>query len=256
VSPSRTATATAAADLHGLAGAVRPVAMAGDRVLPVSPSLHSLLPDRGLRRGSVVAVNGRAGATSLVLALIAGASAEGLWCAAVGVGRPSVGVAAAAEAGVHLERFAVVSAASGTGPGGWAWTVAVLLEAIDIVVTWPPAHVRPADARRLTARGRERGAVLVVAGAGAGVGADGHARRAGWPAPVDVQLGVSKVEWRGIGPGHGHLEARSMEVVAGGRGAAARERRAELSLSAAGGPLIGCNQSVVKMAELASITTL
>ncbi|HUQ62487.1 MAG TPA: hypothetical protein VM121_01880 [Acidimicrobiales bacterium] len=208
-----------APDLHQLAGAVRPLALAGERILPVSPALESLLPDRGLRRGSVVAVTGRAGATSLALALIAPASAGGSWCAAVGVGRSSLGLAAAAEAGVVLERFPVVSASSGNGPGGWAWVVAALLDAIDIIVIWPPSHLRATDVRRLTARGRERGAVLVVADAGAR-----------WPVPVDVTLCASKVEWQGIGQGHGRLEARSIEVVAAGRGAAARERRAQLWL--------------------------
>lgn len=213
----------AAPDLHELADAVRPVAMAGERVLPVSQSLQPLLADGGLRRGSVVAVTGRTGATSLVLALVAAASAEGSWCAAVSVGRPAIGLGAVAEVGLALERFPVVSAADGNGPGGWAWVVAALLDAIDIVVTWPPPHARATDARRLAVRGRERGSVLVVAGAGAGA-------RAGWPAPVDVALCVSKVEWHGIGLGHGHLQARSMEVVATGRGAAARERRAQLWL--------------------------
>jgi len=239
VSPS-----AGAPDLRQLAGAVRPVALAGERILPVLPSLELLLPERGLRRGSVVAVTGPAGATSLALALVAAASAEGSWCAAVGVGQSSLGLAAATEAGVVLERFPVVSASSGNGPGGWAWAVAALLDAIDVVVIWPPAHVRATDARRLTARGRERGSVLVLAGAGSNTG---------WPAPVDVQLRISKVAWHGVGRGHGRLEARSMEVVAGGRGAAARERRAELWLPA---EPIWCSRRAVIEAESGQITAL
>jgi hypothetical protein len=252
--------------LRELAGAVRPVAIAGERVLPVLPALESLLPERGLRRGSVIATSGRAGATSLALALISAASAQGSWCAAVAVGQPAVGLVAATEAGISLERFPVISASGGNGPGGWSWVVAALLDAVDIVVAWPPPHVRSADARRLAARGRERGAVLVLAGVGAGAGAGvdaGTGTRAGWPAPVDVELRVSKVAWHGVGRGHGRLEARSVEVVAGGRGAAARERRADLWLpprpqaSPATRPhSIVCTQRVVKSAEMAEITTL
>ncbi|MGH9177562.1 MAG: hypothetical protein ACRD0N_03275, partial [Acidimicrobiales bacterium] len=73
-----------------LAGRVQPVALAGERLLPVHPALAGLLPGGGLRRGSTVAV---AGSTSLALALVAGPSGAGSWCAAVGV--PSLGLVAA-----------------------------------------------------------------------------------------------------------------------------------------------------------------
>jgi len=79
--------------------------------------------------------------------------------------------------------------------------------------------VRGADARRLAARGRERGAVLVVAGTG-------------WTEAVDVRLTVVGSTWEGIGRGHGRLLARRVEVASTGRGAAARERRRVLWLPA------------------------
>ena len=193
--------------------AARPVALAGERVLPVLGPLEPLFPARGLRRGSVVTVEG---ATSLALSLLAAASGEGSWCAAVGM--PSLGLAAAAELGVVLERFPLVaSARPGAGPGGWGWVVAALADAVDVVLARPPSRVRPADARRLTARVRERGAVLVVAGGG-------------WPEPAEVRLEVVSSTWEGIGQGHGRLLGRRVEVVAGGRGAAARERRVPLWL--------------------------
>jgi hypothetical protein len=69
-----------------------PVPDAG--MLPVLPALRELLPG-GLRRGTVVAVGGWG---LLCLAVVAGASAAGAWCAAVGM--PQLGVAAAAEAGL------------------------------------------------------------------------------------------------------------------------------------------------------------
>ena len=206
--------AVAAASLPELATAhAQPVAMAGERLLPVLPVLESLFPARALRRGSVVSV---AGSTSLALSLLAAASAQGSWCA--GVGLPSLGLAAAAELGVVLERFPLVpSPGRVPGAGGWAWVVAALVDAFDVVLARPPAHLKGADARRLTARARERGAVLVVSGSG-------------WPEPAEVQLTVASAVWEGVGQGHGRLRARKVEVVAGGRGAAARERRVGLWL--------------------------
>ncbi|MGH3964401.1 MAG: hypothetical protein ACRDRY_14270, partial [Pseudonocardiaceae bacterium] len=49
---------------------------------PVVEPLAPLLPGGGLRRGSVVAVQG---STALLLALLAAASAQGAWVAVVGV---------------------------------------------------------------------------------------------------------------------------------------------------------------------------
>ena len=92
--------------------------MAGERLLPVLGPLQPLFPAGALRRGSVVSVTG---STSLALSVLAAASAQGSWCAAVGM--PSLGLAAAAELGVALERFPLVASparSSGTGAGrGW-----------------------------------------------------------------------------------------------------------------------------------------
>ena len=190
---------------------VQPV-LADARVLPVLGALEPLFPTRGLKRGSVVSV---AGSTSLALSLLAAASAQGSWCAAVGM--PALGLAAAAELGVALERFPLVpSPGRAAGAGGWAWVVAALVDACDVVIARPPRRLAGADARRLTARVRERGAVLVVAGP--------------WPEAAEVRLTVASSAWEGLGPGYGRLLGRRVEVVAGGRGAAARERRLGLWL--------------------------
>jgi len=189
--------------------AVGPAALAGQRLLPAVPGLAGLLPGGGLRRGSVVAVPG---SPQLALAVVAGPSAAGSWCAAVGL--PALGLAAAAEAGVVLDRLALVPE-----PGRqWAAVVAALVDAVDVVlVAPPPGGARPGDARRLAARGRERGAVLVVAG--------------GWEG-ADVRLTVAAGRWEGLGAGHGYLRGRRAQVVAEGRGAAARPRQAWLWLPA------------------------
>ena len=192
--------------------------LAGERLLPVLPALRPLLPEGGLRRGSVVGVasSSTGGATSLALALAAGPSTAGSWVAAVAVGRPPVGAVAAAGLGVVLERFPLVAALPGSGRGGWPWVVAALLDAVDVVVAWPSPHLRPADRRRLVARNRERGSVLVIPGP--------------WAEAADVRLAVVASEWEGVGQGHGRLLGRQVAVESGGRGAAARPRRATLWL--------------------------
>lgn len=199
----------------GLTEAVRPVSLARARVLPVLPALAGLLPDGGLRRGATVAVAAAPGATSLALALLAGPSAARSWCAVVGV--PTLGLAAAAEVGIDAGRLALVPA-----PGReWAAVVAALLDGLDVVAVRPPGRRVPGgDARRLAARARERGAVLVAVG--------------GWDG-ADVRLAAASPAWEGLDRGAGHLTARLVDVVAEGRGAAARPRRARLWLPAPGG---------------------
>src|SRR5687768_2905199 len=162
-----------AAVLEQLAERVRPVTLSGDQALPVVPALAPLLPD-GLRRGTTVAVGGPAGATSLALAVCAGPSEAGSWAAVVGM--PSLGLVAAAEAGIALERLLVVDHPPA---GSWATVVAALAEAVDVVLA-APASVRQGDARRLAARLRERGSVLVLTGPSTA-----------WPSGVDVRLSVA-----------------------------------------------------------------
>src|SRR5437588_5350206 len=127
----------AAPELKNLA---RPVSLARERTLPVLSALAGLLPEGGLRRGSTVAISGT---TSLALALLAGPSQAGSWCAAVGL--PSLGLVAAAEVGVALERFPLVARPGGACPA----VVATLLEAVDVVLVCLPRTVRQADDRRL-----------------------------------------------------------------------------------------------------------
>jgi hypothetical protein len=169
----------------------------------VVPALEPLLPGRGLRRGTTVTVTRSA---ALALALVTGASAAGSWVAAVGL--PDLGIVAAAETGIVLERLAMVPV-----PGARAWpaVVAAFLDAVDVVLVRSPPRLPAAQARRLAARARERGAVLVPIGA--------------WSQPADLRLAVTSSTWQGLGQGHGHLRARQAEVSISGRGTATRERR-------------------------------
>lgn len=198
----------------------RPVAMAGTRLLEVHGALGDLLPAGGLQRGSVVEVGGTA-AMSLSLALAAGVMPAGSsrWAAAVGF--PSVGLVAAAQMGVPLDRLALVPE-----PGSrWAEVVAALLDGVDLLLLSPPAGLRASDARRLAARARERGVVLVpVRHRGAGR----------WPESPDLLLETASVEWTGLGNGFGYLRHRRVEVALSGRRVAGgRRRSASLSMPAA-----------------------
>ncbi len=210
--------------------------------LPVLPELAELLPD-GLRRGSTIAVTS---SVSLLFALLSASSARGAWTAMVGM--PAISAEAAIEAGIELERLAIISPPT-PGWTGAAWTTAVgaLLDAVDVVVARPggvrgtgghsadglshglsagglshglsAGGVSDGDARRLTARARGKGAVLVLFGQQA----------TSWPA-VEVQLSARHGRWTGIGDGYGRLQQRQLLVSATGRGRSARTRNAELWL--------------------------
>jgi hypothetical protein len=205
----------ARASVAGLAGAVHrasdladPSTGAGpDRLVPVSPALHPLLPGGGLRRGSTVAVT--PGTSSLVLALLAGVSAAGAWSAVVGM--PGLGLLAAAQAGVALERLALVP---DPGPE-WATVVAALLDGVDVVVVAPPGPVPARVASRLTARARQRGSVLLPYG--------------GWEGAA-LTLTAEPEEWEGLGAGRGRLRCRELTITARGRGAAGRPSRVRVRL--------------------------
>ena len=187
----------------------------GDRPLPVLPALEPLFPTGGLRRGSAVAVRGSA---SLLLALLAGPSRRGAWCGVVGL--PGLGLAAAAEAGVALERLALVP-----DPGrDWAAVAAALLDAMEVVVVAPRGRVPDADVRRLAARARQRGAVLVPFGP------------VPWPG-AELRLSLVDGVWEGLGAGSGRLRSRRVVVRGDGRGSAARGHELALWLPAPDGEI-------------------
>lgn len=164
--------------------------------MAVPRELAPLLPD-GLRRGGTTAVEG---STSLVLALLSHACDGGAWAALVGMG--DLGVLAAAQAGMDLGRMALVPT-----PGPDAPTViAALLDGVDVVVVGPAAQLTDADRRRLSARSRDRGSVLLPTSAWAG---------------ADVTLTVEGGRWAGIGEGDGWLRAHRLRVARRGRGVGA-----------------------------------
>lgn len=178
---------------------------------PLAGELAELLPWGGLRRGSTVVVRG---STSLLLALLAASMTGGSWAAVVGM--PDLGLVAAAELGVAVHRLALVPR-----PGAeFGPVVAALLDGVDLVVLATDAITRSGArgaqlARRLSARARHRGGVLLAFGS--------------WPG-ADLELDCSAVVWSGLGLGHGYLAGCRLAVTARGRGAAARPRHALLRL--------------------------
>ncbi|MEU7822295.1 hypothetical protein [Catellatospora sp. NPDC049133] len=201
-----------------------------DRLLPVLPELRELLPGRGLRRGSTIAVAsadapGCGGTTSLLLALLSAASSAGSWCAVVGL--PTLGMAAAAELGIALDRLALVPH---PGPQ-WTTVVGALLDGFDVVVAAPTGPVAASVRQQLAARARQRGSVLVPFGGG-------------WEG-ADVVLSPVQGMWLGLGRGHGRLRARELTVSARGRGAAGRPRQVTMWLPAPSGPAVPAAEPVI-----------
>ena len=202
--------------LGHLEGKVGSAVLAEERTLPLVAPLADLFPGRSLRRGSTVVVSRGAfpGATSLALALLSGPCAGGSWCAVVGAA--GLGLVAAAQHGLDLERVALVPS-----PGAkWPVVTAARLEGFDVVLVCPPARIDRSIARQLEARARERGSVLAVMGEA-------------WPGSADMRLAIVSGCWRGLEGGHGYLWGREVELEAAGKGAASRPRRARSWL---GGP--------------------
>jgi hypothetical protein len=178
----------------------------------VADALRALLP--GLRKGGTLAVTG---GSSLVLALLAPVSQAGGWVGVVGM--PGLGALAAAQAGIALDRLALVPC---PGPE-WPTVVAALLDGLDVVVVAPGGPVAHRIGSRLSARARARGAVLLPCGA--------------WPG-ADLTLAAEHVRWEGLAPGHGRLRGRELAVTARGRGAAARSSRVRVLLPGPTGRLV------------------
>ncbi len=168
------------------------------RPLPTHPALGGVVQ---LRTGGSYEVD----STSLALALMAGPSQAGEWCAVVGV--PDFGAEAAAAAGVDLTRTVLVPE-----PGEqWLEVTAALVDVTPLVVLRPPPRVGEHVAEKLGARLRKRGGVLVALGA--------------WPR-CEVRLTTAEPRWTGVGLGHGHL--RSRQVVVEARRGSAPPRRTTL----------------------------
>jgi hypothetical protein len=200
------------------AGAVAPAAvahLARHRTLPVVDPLAPLLPSDALVRGQTVSCRGVA-APSLALALAVEATAAGAWLAIVDV--PWLGVEAAAELGIPLERLVRVDRA-GTAARDWADLTAAVLDGFEVVITRVPRRLDAGARRRVQARVKAREAVLLAVGD---------------PTGVDVVMEASAPVWEGVEQGWGHLRGRRVTVESSGR-RVPRPRRVDLWLPAPGG---------------------
>lgn len=139
---------------------------------------------------------------SLGLALLAGVSRAGGWCAVVGT--PDLGYERGAELGLDVQRTVVVP-----DPGEeWVEVTSALIDVTQVVLVRPPARVSPRVASLLAARLRRRSSALVSWGP--------------WPGS-DLRLRVEQSRWEGLGLGHGHL--RSCAPVIGVERGASPPRR-------------------------------
>lgn len=169
--------------------------------LETHPALAGLVQ---LRAGGSYSVD----SASLALALMAGPSRAGGWCAMVGV--TDFGAEAASALGIDLGRTVLVPE-----PGDqWLEVTAALVDVTTVVVVRPPGRVPEQVAERLAARLRKRSSALVA-----------QERTPGdWPR-CEVRLTTREPSWSGVGRGHGHLGARQLLVEAH-RGAAPPRRGA------------------------------
>ena len=195
--------------------------MAHERLLPVPGAFGALFgvssADSGhvgqisdhpaLMRGHTVACTGTA-AMSCALTLVGSVTRGGAWAAIVGL--PAVGVMAASELGVALERTVFVADPRRVVIDGQAvdaaTVVATLIDGLEMVVVAPAVvtAIGAAGMRRLQSRAHTKGALLVVVGE----------QRA---ASADLCFTADVAHWEGLGEGHGHLQRRRVRLTLDGR---------------------------------------
>lgn len=196
--------------LRELVEVTRPVTMADERVIPVADRLGSLLGG-GLKRGTTVGVAGTVGITSTGLSLCARATSSGLWMGCLNI--PSLGWAAAEALGVDLRRVVSVDVPL----PDLADAAAAMVDVFDLVMCDGLEGISSSQSRKLSARVRERGCVLLVLGGDTGAGGS-----------ADVIVEVDDVTWSGLGDGSGRLRSRSSTVTVHGRRGLSRPRSSRI----------------------------
>ena len=205
--------------------------LASERTVPVDAVFAALFGhtgpgvEAGLVRGQVIACTGQAAAT-IALGLAAEAVRKGAWLVVVDV--PWLGVEAAAELGVPLERLVGVDTSVSGSPTAWVEAMGAAADGFDLIITSVP-RVSAASARRVQQRVKARGAVLLTLSPGATVASpdrrlpsgatvapNGNAASSHLLVP-DLEIDAVDVEWTGLGAGHGHLSGRRVRAIAIGR---------------------------------------
>lgn len=206
--------------LRELQDRLAPVTLAREQLLAVPEPLLPLFPFGGLQKGQSVGFRG-SGSWSVAMAMAGTLAGNDGWMAVVGI--EELGLAAVAELGVRLDRLLLIET---TPPAQLATVVAALVGAVGVIALSPNRDVGHRDARRLTARARERGTTLFHLDGGR------H-----WSQALDLMITTKPEHWEGIGQGHGHLRWRRLSVEAIGRRSSARRRRVSVLLPGPGGGL-------------------
>ena len=202
--------ASLASVLAALGDRVAPVSMAREQMLPVAGHVTKLFSEGGLVRGRVLSCRGMA-ATSASLDLVAAAVAAGSWLAVIDV--PTLGLDAASELGVPLERIVAIDTSLGgkttaanvaERAARWADVVAAAADGFEVMLTRVPAEVTASTVRKVATRLQQRGVVMLVLGD---------------PGPLVCDGVIDTIDqvWSGVGAGWGHLQQRTVDMSASGR---------------------------------------
>lgn len=177
------------------------------RTMPVPPPLAALLPRRALARGTAITVTG---AGSMLIALVAEASAAGHHVALIG--QPRLSLLAVHEHGGDLAKVHLVDPGK-TDPLDAA---SICLDGLDLVVTTVHGRdVPPTRARALVSRNRRHGSVLVLT--------DGH-----MPG-IDLTIASTVCGYGGIEQGRGRIRSITLDTTVHGRGIQQRTGRYTLT---------------------------
>ena len=231
--------------LAALGDRVAPVSMARERVLPVVGHAAELFSEGGLVRGRVLSCRGMA-ATSASLDLVAAAVAAGSWMAVIDV--PTLGLDAASELGVPLERIVAIDTALGEKTteanraeraARWADVVAAAADGFEVMLTRVPAEVTASTVRKVATRLQQRGVVMLVLGD---------------PGPLvcDGVIDTTEQVWSGVGAGWGHLQQRTVDMSASGRRVPGRRC---VSLALPFGAEVTSVKEATSVTEVTSVTS-
>jgi hypothetical protein len=177
------------------------------RTMPVPPPLAALLPRRALARGTAITVTG---AGSMLIALVAEASAAGHHVALIG--QPRLSLLAVHEHGGDLAKVHLVD----PGAGDPLDAASICLDGLDLVVTTVHGRdVPPTRARALLARNRRHASILVLT--------DGH-----MPG-TDLTIASTVTGYGGIEQGRGRIKSITLDTTVHGRGTPHRTGRYTLT---------------------------
>ena len=197
----------ARAQLRAAATRAAPAVLAGERLLAVAGPIGRLLPAGGIRRGSTVALDGPPGAGSTTVALPP-RRGNHLRRRVGGGRRPRRHVGGAGRGRGRVSPWNGARSSGASRPIAGRRSSAPCSTGSRSSRPWFHRALRPGDARRLTARARERATVLVALGP--------------WPVEASLRLHARGRNWSGLATGGGLLADRELDVRVEGKGARGR----------------------------------